>query len=188
MSSRFSVTSTIVALLNKVSLLFLNPPHCLPAIGCPPTKVKPFFFASSNPVSQILLLIPQQSITSSSSENSPAFFFSQSHAASMVRHMKITSHEPMLSSVSSPSTAPESFANSNVDLFLLYPRTSQPAFLYAFASEPPISPSPTTPIFIIPLPYISEHSSSHTSSVYPRLLRRFSYSIYLCHQIIELLR
>ena len=42
---------------------YLNPEKCVPAIGCPPIKRKPYFSASLNPVSQTPRFVPPQSMT-----------------------------------------------------------------------------------------------------------------------------
>ena len=49
--------------LNRVSLAYLNPENCVPAMGCPPTYRNPYCSASFSPSYMGTLLVPQQSIT-----------------------------------------------------------------------------------------------------------------------------
>ena len=51
------------ALSNSVAVAWSNPQYSMPAIGCPPMKVKPFSLAVSNSGPHTARLTPHRSIT-----------------------------------------------------------------------------------------------------------------------------
>ena len=68
MSSRSLGTITMGAPWNRSALLLAKPEYCVPAMGWPPTKVKPYSSARAKPVRQTSRFTPQQSMTSVSLE------------------------------------------------------------------------------------------------------------------------
>ena len=62
----------------RFARLYLKPENWEPAMGCPPTKVKPYRSARGKHRLQTSRLMPQQSMTSASLDTRGAFFSSQS--------------------------------------------------------------------------------------------------------------
>jgi hypothetical protein len=79
MSSNTGGMRTIGCPSKRFARLYLKPENWEPAMGCPPTKVKPYFSASGKQRLQISRLTPQQSRTSAECEIRWAF--SSNHAA-----------------------------------------------------------------------------------------------------------